>query len=151
MSGNLCPIYIRALDPQSIKNLPPDVYGLLKAMAENIALHKAQSGIAVPVTQQGGTVWRRVAQAAASPEAERAAAAFANTASSLTSISDNVPSVDVNGKVDDALKKVDNLVDDKKNFALDQIYFAQGPVKVNGVDVVPNGGLPTLFVPSDAG
>jgi len=40
---------------------------------------------------------------------------------------------------------------EKANFAIDQIYWTQGPVKVNGVAMVPPDKIPTLLVPSEAG
>ena len=153
VTGNFCPVFLRALDPKVISGLPQDVYDLLKGMSDGLALgaHKANDRtIHVPMTTP--SIWR-----AATPSAtDRATTAtFLNVASSIVSISagrDVLQNADarISAKKLVDLFKADQFQPTKANFALDQIYWAKGPVTVNGVTVDPLKSLPTLLVPTEA-
>ena len=155
VQGDLCPVYLRALDPKAIAGLPPEVYAVLKEMAGNIALHRANpEGVPVPLNPTSGLR----AFTAASAADTATVATYANTASSYASIDDpnldplqNIPPKavpDVKAAVEATKGKFDP---EKANFSLDQIYWGTGPVKVNGVGLLPDGSRPTLLVPTEAG
>lgn len=152
VTGNFCPVYLRALDPKVISGLPSDVYDLLKGMSDGLALgHKANDGrVHVPVTTP--SIWRATTQSATD---RVITGTFVNMASSLISVtrgSDVLQGSDARrsiAKIGDLFKgSIFQLP--KANFALDQIYWAKGPVTVNGVTVDPLKSLPTLLVPTEA-
>lgn len=160
VQGDLCPVYIRALDPAAIAGLPPEVYAVLKEMAKNVALHRPSGPERVPVPLTPTSSLR--AFSAASAGDRETAAAYANTASSYASIDDpdldplqNLPAgkvPDVQAAVKATTDKAKKVFDpEKANFSLDQIYWGQGPVKVNGVALLPEDNAPTLLVPTEAG
>jgi hypothetical protein len=148
ITGNFCPVYLRALDPDVIKNLPPDVFNLLKKLSQGLPLHKRVAGdgmIHVPVSTP--SIWRAVNLSAG----DRATTAtFTNYGSSIVSLNRPAISATAIADVKGALAKLLNFDTTKQNFALDQIYWAKGPVTVNGVTVDPTGNLPTLLVPTEA-
>ena len=148
ITGNFCPVYLRALDPDVIKNLPPDVFDLLSKLSKGLPLHKRAAGdgmIHVPVNTP--SIWRA---ADSSPTTRATTATFTNVASSLISVNRTAISATAIADVKGALSKLLNFNATKQNFALDQIYWAKGPVTVNGVTVDPTGNLPTLLVPTEA-
>jgi FG-GAP-like repeat len=155
ITGNFCPVYLRALDPNVIAGLPKDVYDLLKGMSDGLALgdHKRKDAkVHVPVTTP--SIWRAASGSVAD---KSATATFVNMASSIISVP-NVKDLLLapSGgrlsakKLVDVFAKPENFLVKRANFALDQIYWAKGAVTVNGVTVDPLRSLPTLLVPTEA-
>jgi hypothetical protein len=181
VTGNLCPIYLRAIDPDVLAKLPPDVYTTLKAFASKIAVASrapkrsdeivvgddnvtprsalAPPALGAPVSR--ASVFATAADAgddAAGDVDETTVAAYTNTMSALTGFDeDHTAAIDPyrvsdNPTVEELEAKLKTHFDKPKaNFALDEIYLAKGKVKVNGVTMTPATAIPTLLVPTDVG
>jgi hypothetical protein len=179
VEGNFCPIYLRAIDPKFLASLPPDVYDVLKVMAARLPVLRQASVGPKPGTTRVSLDGNPLTEAGFldSPYASGSgqfgheattAIAFKNTATALNQF-DNVhklladelldPTSVLNKKLGDA-KWDPSRVD----FAYDQIYLGNGPIKVDGTTLAPvdpntsnpvpsteYDKHPTLLTPSDAG
>jgi hypothetical protein len=152
VSGNFCPVYLRALPPSQLKDLPTDVYNVLKAMADKMGVAKAsRDAIYAP---ELGTSHVQASQFRGTDE-RRNSAAILNTMSGLTTTDPGLTSLGTQARlVPDALvssikNDIKKLVPTQANFAFDEIYWAKGAVNVNGTTIVPNDDKPTLLVPTD--
>jgi hypothetical protein len=160
LKGNFCPIYLRAIPPDELKGLPPDVYAVIKTMADRLATARRRSDlIQAPPTRINA------AQAGpfTDPSLRRTSATTSNTISSLMATSDwSRPSVAaIRGTTREKLisferfeglqDRIPFLKQDAGNFALDEIYWSKPgeKVTVNGTEVIPNKSNPTLLVPTD--
>jgi hypothetical protein len=181
VTGNLCPVYLRAIDPDVLAKLPPDVYATLKVFAGKLAVAARAPKPSDEIVVGDDNVTPRSTLATADVRAttrssvfataadadsgtaedvdETTVAAYTNTTSALTGFdADHTDAIDPLAEIPGTTiaeleAKLQKRFDEKKsNFASDQIYFAKGKVKVNGVSLTPNDpNIPTLLVPTDVG
>lgn len=142
ISGNLCPINVRNLDPDDIDALPDDLQPML------LAFSQAQERAATRTVYASLRSLRGVRSARAAVTLDRIiTSTFVNTVASVSSLDRIYVSPTIK-----ALRRVKGFDVQKVNFAADQIYLARDVVKINGVAVRPGAaGTPTVFVPSDVG
>ncbi len=154
MTGNFCPVYLRAIPPNDLKGLPDDVYKVLSAMASQLKTARAKRGGVVAPALRTSSV-----QAAQFGDPLRATdtARILNTMSGVSTIDGSdilrgsQPRLVPDQLVSELKGDFKKLITTRANFAFDQIYWAKegSPVTVNGVTVAPNGKKPTLLVPTE--
>ena len=160
LKGNFCPIYLRAIPPDELKGLPSDVYDVIKTMADQLGLARKRSDLIQAPLLRSSSVQ---ASQFVDPGARTASAATYNTASAIVG-ADYWSREDVSafrGTTAEKLisgarfqavqERLPFLKAPPANFALDEIYWSKGgeKVTVNGTEIIPNGGKPTLLVPTD--
>jgi len=165
VTGNLCPISVRAMKQSEIDHLKTNdgpLYDLLVEMAEQLnrddpRARAARRSVVGPETH-AELLPRQfldipsVPQLPGAPPLPDVGAALTNTASSYAGFK-------VDGRLPAHLQpppvprqvaaKVPNLKVQNGQFALDQMYVARGPLKVNGITFTPQTPDPALLVPSD--
>jgi hypothetical protein len=175
LEGNLCPINLRATDQRAFDGLDPEVIDVLDRAALAIAKAEkdAETAESNPKLVAKST---RVMLSRTAPETRyfnplkpgdalpaplrkaslsvlTARAAASSYTGLVTSLPGKLPYFGAEAYVQDSFaKNIPKFVEEKGQFALDQIYAVKGDLDMNGVTIDPvDDDLPTLIVPSDAG
>ena len=167
LEGNLCPINLRATPDDAFDGLPSDTLAVLDQAAT--AITQAEKDAESKPRSSTDQLTKDVPAQFESPlkpdsflptKLQKPASAqyiiARNTLSSYTAIG-QIASGDTKLLARTVADRgviaanIKGFVDDKAEFATDQIYSAVGDMKVNGVTLHHTDGLPTLIVPSDAG
>jgi hypothetical protein len=146
LSGNLCPINLRRIDDKDIEALPSDLKALIDAQGDQLGLDHSRTRYAAPEPFAAGRAFANVAAVD-----KTTAAAYTNTSAAITSFGAGSPPAALPKSLNEKLGDIPKFDVAKAQFALDQIYVSNGPMKVNGVTVDPLGDTAALMVPSDVG